>query len=186
MGETADQKRLLFLLAICLLSLTLLTWAISRKNRKKAVPIVFNSNPQTARMAEPDLQIAIPPLSVPEYSDWYIREKYQNPTAGSGRRDPFAKLPAEERREAEIAASPREYPEIAASASETEPLDSIRLRGILFGKEPIAYIEEPGGGAYRRVRVGDPVYGGKVESIAEKSVTISRRDGNRVTLKLGE
>jgi hypothetical protein len=183
MGEAADPKRLLVLLATCILSLTLLTWTINRKNREKAVPIVLNTHPQTARMADPDLKIAIPPLSIPEYSDWYIREKYQNPINGSGRRDPFAKLPAEERLEAKTDALPREYAEIPAGA--TAPPESIQLRGILFGKEPIAYLEEPGGGAYRRVRVGDPVSGGNVESITEKSVTI-RRNGNRVTLNLGE
>jgi Tfp pilus assembly protein PilP len=185
MGETANPKRLLFLLTICLLSLTLLTWTLSRKNREKAAPIVFNTNPQTAQMAEPDLKTEIPPLSIPEYSDWYLREKYQNPVVNAGRRDPFAKLPAEEQPESNINAIPREYTEIKAGAPETDPSDSIHLRGILFGKKPIAYIEEPGGGAYRRVMVGDPLGGGKVENITEKSVTINC-NGNRLTLNLGE
>jgi hypothetical protein len=185
MGETADPKRLLFLLAICLLSLLLLTWTISRKNREKAAPIVFNPNPSTTRIAEPDLKTEIPPLSIPEYSDWYIREKYQNPIAGSGRRDPFAKLPDEERMEAQMTTISRERAEIPASLPEAEPPDSIHLRGVLFGKNPIAYIEASGDGPYRRVMVGDSVLGGKVETITEKSVTISR-NGNRVTLNLGE
>jgi Tfp pilus assembly protein PilP len=185
MGETANQKRLLSLLIISLLSLTLLTWTLSRKNREKAVPIVFNTNPQTVPMAEPDLKTEIPPLSIPEYSDWYIREKYQNPVVDTGRRDPFAKLPAEEQPESKITAIPRESAKIPDSAPETDPSDSIHLRGILFGKKPIAYIEVPGGGAYRRVTVGDPLGGGKVENITEKSVTINR-NGNRLILNLGE
>jgi hypothetical protein len=185
MGETANQKRLLLLLLICLSSLTLLTWTLSRKNREKAVPIVFNTNPQTVRMAEPDLKTEIPPLSIPEYSDWYIREKYQNPVVDTGRRDPFAKLPAEEQPESKTTAISREYAEIQAVAPAADPSASIQLRGILFGKKPIAYIEEAGGGAYRRVTVGEPLGGGKVENITEKSVTINR-NGNRLTLNLGE
>jgi hypothetical protein len=185
MGEIADQKRLLFLLAICLLSLTVLTWSINRRNRQKTVPIVLNTNPQTAKLAEPDLKTEIPPLAVPEYSNWYISEKYQTPITNSGRRDPFAKLPAEKRLEAEMTVTPQEYVEIPAFTPEVGSSDSLHLRGVLLGNKPIAYLEAPGGGEYRRVTIGDTVSGGIIENITEKSVTINH-NGNRVILNLGE
>lgn len=73
---------------------------------------------------------------------------------------------------------PKKIPETVAVPEEVtvkvNPLDKIRLRGIVIGETKTAYIENMN--QYEKVTIGDMVAGGKVIDISKQSVTIQMGD----------
>ena len=194
MGETGSQKRLIFLIIASLLSLMVLTWTIIQKNRQKTVPVVFNTNSAVPEK-DPGFQLNLPEITISDYLPGQIQGNWPTKPVKTGRADPFAKL-AVEHEEAVSPASPEEVLSLvrqlqAATNQEsgaTPPVIApvIRVCGIVMGKNPAAYIEQPGNeSGYRRITVGDRVAGGTVINITESSVEIQSH-GESVTYRLGE
>lgn len=194
MGETGSQKRLIFLLIATLLSLMVLTWTIIQKNRLKTVPVVLNTNLPVSEK-DSGFQMNLPEITISDYLPGQIQGNWFPKPVKTGRTDPFAKLEAEHDEEVapvspeEVLSLVRQYQAVTnQEAGATPPVTApaIRVCGIIMGKKPAAYIEQPGNeSGYRRITVGDRVSDGTVINITESGVEIQSH-GESVTYRLGE
>lgn len=97
-----------------------------------------------------------------------------------GREDPFLLLPEEKPL---VTNSIVGKAGIHSGDQDLPALLGVTVRGIYLGAFPQALVEEKG--AYRKVKPGDPLAGGRVVRIASAGVTVLLHD-IPVTLKMGE
>ena len=148
------------------------------KDGKKVVQAPIKAEP--GKESNRNTAISHLEANIPFTLDSYFEGRPRNRTGG--RLDPFLDIltppkapltqPVKDEPIAKIDA--KKEPDLEISLKEepqkTNPLSKIRLRGIVIGKNRVAYIEDQKG--YQKVTIGTPIAGGKVSDITKEAVII--------------